>query len=105
MLGQVNMLERVPSVKTSWILPMEGHDHGHSLSGKLLCLFPLGPIGTQAESMWKSCIVFNDDDDDENARLWSLQYISDDPSFDNEAEINEMIPGQRGGWGVFMFRT
>ena len=49
--------------------------------------------------------VDDDDDDDENARLWSLQYISDDPSFDNEAEINEMIPGQRGGWGVFMFRT
>ena len=61
------------------------------------------------KSCGKSCILFNDDDDDddddENARLWSLQYISDDPSFDNEAEINEMIPGQRGGWGVFMFRT
>ena len=58
------------------------------------------------KSCGKSCILFNDDDDDdENAGLWSLQYISDDPSFDNEAEINEMIPGQRGGWGVFMFRT
>ena len=56
------------------------------------------------KSCGKSCILFNDDDDDddENARLWSLQYISDDPSFDNEAEINEMIPGQRGAWGVFM---
>ena len=46
------------------------------------------------KSCGKSCILFNDEDDvddgddDENARLWSLQYISDDPSFDNEAEIN-----------------
>ena len=48
------------------------------------------------KSCGKSCILFNDDDDsvedddddDENARLWSLQYISDDPSFDNEAEMN-----------------
>ena len=42
------------------------------------------------KSCGKSCILFNDDDDDddENAGLWSLQYISDDPSFDNEAEIN-----------------
>ena len=63
------------------------------------------PLGPKLKAWGKSCIVFNDDDDDENARLWSLQYISDDPSFDNEAEINEMIPGQRGGWGVFMFRT
>ena len=63
------------------------------------------PLGPKLKACGKSCIVFNDDDDDENARLWSLQYISDDPSFDNEAEINEMIPGQRGGWGVFMFRT
>ena len=46
------------------------------------------PLGPKLKAWGKSCIVFNDDDDDENARLWSLQYISNDPSFDNEAEIN-----------------
>ena len=65
------------------------------------------PLGPKLKACGKSCIVFNDDDDDdlddENV-LFSILATIHHLTMKRKL-INEMIPGQRGGWGVFMFRT